>query len=99
MDQTRPLRKDAERNRQRILRAAADVFTARGFEATLDDVAHHAGVGVGTVYRRFPNKEALAEALFHERLDGLVRLAERALAEPDAWQGLVRFLEQAGELL
>lgn len=99
MDQTRPLRKDAERNRQRILRAAADVFTARGFEATLDDVAHHAGVGVGTVYRRFPNKEALAEALFHERLDGLVGLAERALAEPDAWQGLVRFLEQAGELL
>jgi AcrR family transcriptional regulator len=95
----KPLRRDAERNRQRILRAAADVFTARGFEATLDDVAHHAGVGVGTVYRRFPNKEALAEALFHERLDGLVELAEQALAQPGAWDGLVWFLERAGALL
>ncbi|HEY7432443.1 MAG TPA: TetR/AcrR family transcriptional regulator [Streptosporangiaceae bacterium] len=95
----RPLRKDAERNRQRILQAAADVFTAHGLEATLDDVAHHAGVGVGTVYRRFPNKEALAEALFHERLDGLVALAEQALTRSDAWQSLVWFLEQAGALL
>jgi AcrR family transcriptional regulator len=95
----KPLRKDAERNRQRILRAAADVFTARGFEATLDDVARHAGVGVGTVYRRFPGKEALAEALFHDRLDGLVALAGHALARPDAWEGLVWFLEQAGALL
>jgi AcrR family transcriptional regulator len=95
----RPLRKDAERNRQRILRAAADVFTARGLEATLDDVAHHAGVGVGTVYRRFPGKEALADALFHERLDGLVAMAEESLAQPDAWAGLVSFLEKAGTVV
>jgi AcrR family transcriptional regulator len=95
----KPLRKDAEQNRQRILRAAADVFTTRGLEATLDDVAHHAGVGVGTVYRRFPGKEALAEALFRERLDGLASLAEQALAEPDAWAGLVWFLERAGGIL
>jgi AcrR family transcriptional regulator len=81
------------------LRAAADVFTTRGLEATLDDVAHHAGVGVGTVYRRFPGKEALAEALFQARLEGLVALAEQALAEPDAWDGLTRFMEQAGALL
>jgi AcrR family transcriptional regulator len=96
---TRPLRKDAERNRQRILRAAAEVFTTRGLQASLDDVARHAGVGVGTVYRRFPDKESLAEALFEERLGALVRLAEDGLAEPDSWQGLVSFLRNACELL
>ena len=98
-DRPRPLRRDAERNRQRILRAASEVFTTRGVEATLDEVAHHAGVGVGTVYRRFPDKEALIEALFEERLDTMVGLAEEGCANPDPWAGLVFFLEQAGGLL
>ena len=97
--QPRPLRKDAERNRQRILRAAAEVFTTRGVEATLDDIADHAGVGVGTVYRRFADKEALIEALFEERLDTMVGLAEEGCGNPDPWGGLVFFLEQAGGLL
>jgi AcrR family transcriptional regulator len=95
----RPLRRDAELNRQRILRAAAEIFTEQGLEATLDDVARQAGVGVGTVYRRFPDKEALADALFTDRLDALVALAEDALADPDEWGSLVSFLEQAGALL
>jgi len=95
----RPLRADAERNRQRILRAAAEVFTARGLQASLDDVARQAGVGVGTVYRRFPDKEALAEALFEERIGALVGLAEKGLANPDSWDGLVTFLREAGALL
>jgi AcrR family transcriptional regulator len=91
----RPLRRDAERNRQRILAAAAEVFTTRGLQATLDDVARQAGVGVGTVYRRFPDKEALVDALFESRLDTVVALAERALDDPDSWAGLVSFLEAA----
>jgi AcrR family transcriptional regulator len=95
----RPLRADAERNRQRILRAAAEVFTARGLQASLDDVARQAGVGVGTVYRRFPDKEALADALFEERLGVVVSLAEEALANPDSWEGIVAFLHGAGTLL
>ncbi|MGP0022114.1 MAG: TetR/AcrR family transcriptional regulator [Streptosporangiaceae bacterium] len=95
----RPLRKDAERNRQRILQAAAEVFTERGLEATLDDVARHAGVGVGTVYRRFPDKAALADALFEQRIDLLVGLAERAYDEPDPWRGLVSFMERLAEML
>jgi AcrR family transcriptional regulator len=95
----RRLRRDAERNRQRVLRAAAEVFTQRGLEATLDDVADHAGLGVGTVYRRFPNKESLAEALFEERIDALVAIADRSLTDPDSWHGLVSFLEQAGAIL
>ncbi len=91
----RPLRRDAERNRQRILRAAGEVFTQRGLDATLDDVARHAGVGVGTVYRRFPDKEALIAELFTERIDAMVAVAEQACAAPDPWQALVSFLEYA----
>ena len=88
----RPLRRDAEMNRQRILRAASQVFTARGLQATLDDVARQAGVGVGTVYRRFPDKEALVDALFEDKLQALVTEAERALEAPDSWTGLVTLL-------
>ena len=91
----RPLRRDAERNRQLILRAAAEVFTTRGLQASLDDVARHAGVGVGTVYRRFPDKESLAEALFEDRIEAMATLAEHALTEPDPWTGLMSFLEGA----
>src|ERR1700730_2461451 len=95
----RPLRRDAERNRLRILQAAAEVFTERGLQATLDDVAERAGVGVATVYRRFPDKEALVEALFSERLDTLVGFAEQALAEQDPWVALATFLEQAASVI
>ena len=97
--QPRPLRRDAERNRQRILEAAAEVFTERGLQASLDDVARQAGVGVGTVYRRFPDKEALVDALFEERIGAVVQVAEEALAEPDAWTGLVTLLERAATLM
>jgi AcrR family transcriptional regulator len=95
--QPRPLRRDAQRNRQRILDAAMEIFREQGVTATLDDVAHRAGLGVGTVYRRFPDKVSLVEALFEERIDALARIAERASAEPDPWTALRGFLEQAGE--
>ncbi|MFJ8754940.1 TetR/AcrR family transcriptional regulator [Streptomyces sp. NPDC102441] len=95
----RPLRPDAERNRRIILQAAVEVFTERGLEAGLDDIARHAGVGVGTVYRRFPKKEALIEALFCERMEALVPLAERCLTEQDSWTGLFSFFERLGETL
>src|SRR3954452_17176057 len=89
----RPLRRDAERNRQRILHAAAAAFAEGGLGVTMDEIARRAGVGVGTVYRRFPDKELLIEALFEQRLDELVELAKDALALEDAWEGLVRFFE------
>jgi AcrR family transcriptional regulator len=94
----RPLRSDAQRNRERILAAAREVFAERGVEATLDDIAHHAGVGVGTVYRRFADKDELIDALFHERIEEIVALAEEAAAVDDAWAGLVRFFEHGLEL-
>jgi AcrR family transcriptional regulator len=95
----RPLRRDAERNRQRILEAAAEVFTERGLDVSLDEVARHAGVGVGTVYRRFGTKEELIEALFVERVESIAALAEQAFAMPDPWTGLVCFMEQMAEVL
>jgi AcrR family transcriptional regulator len=94
----RPLRKDAERNRERILAAAAQVFTRRGLDASLDDVARQAGVGVGTVYRRFPDKESLVAELFTSKLTSLAAAAERAHQAPDPWEGLAAFLEQIAEL-
>ena len=94
----RPLRKDAERNRARILDAASELFTERGLGVTLNDIAHHADVGVGTVYRRFPNKELLIDALFEQKMSQMVELAERALEDPDPWHGLTTFLELGLEL-
>ncbi|WP_405791964.1 TetR/AcrR family transcriptional regulator [Streptomyces sp. NBC_01506] len=88
----RPLRRDAALNRERILDAAREVFSQRGLGVTLDGVAHHAGVGVGTVYRRFPTKEDLIRALFEQDLRMRQELAERALTHPDPWTGLVDFL-------
>src|SRR2546428_7669964 len=64
---TRPLRRDAERNRQRILTAAAEVFNERGLEVSLDEIARHAGVGVGTVYRRIRPPVARSKALLVDR--------------------------------
>jgi AcrR family transcriptional regulator len=92
-DRARPLRRDAERNRRRILDAAEQLFAERGLSVTLNEIAHHAGVGVGTVYRRFPDKAQLIDGLFERHLEELVELMERAVAEPDPWVGLRRFLE------
>ncbi|NTY59896.1 TetR/AcrR family transcriptional regulator [Mycolicibacterium sphagni] len=94
----RGLRKDAERNRQRIIEAARELFAVRGLEATLNDVAHHANVGVGTVYRRFATKEELLDAIFEDGIDQVVSLAESALRQDNSWDGFVWFVEQLCEL-
>ena len=85
-DPQRPLRRDAERNRARILAAAREAFAERGLVVTMDEIARRAGVGVGTVYRRFPEKELLIDALFEQRIDELVALAEAA-REPTRTRG------------
>ncbi len=91
----RPLRADAEANRQRILAAAAAVFSERGLAVPMEEIAAAAGVGVGTLYRRFPDRHHLTEALFEEQLAAVVALAEQALLVPDGWDGLVQFLDRA----
>ena len=94
-DADRPLRRDAERNRQRILEAAREAFAHDGLSVTLDEIGRRAGVGVGTVYRRFPDKEQLIDALFEDRINDLVVLVEHCLGFADAWEGLIHFLERA----
>ncbi len=94
----RPLRKDAERNRLRVLAAARALFAERGLEPNLNEVAHHAGVGVGTVYRRFRTKEELLEAIFEDGLDQITALAEAALRHDDPWLGFVWLVEQMCEI-
>ena len=94
----RPLRKDAERNRQRILDAARELFAEEGVGVTLNDIAHHAGVGVGTVYRRFPDKAQLIEELFEQQVSELVGLMEEAAEDPDPWRGLTGFFRRNLEL-
>lgn len=75
-------RADAEHHRQRVLDVVSRVFAERGSEATLNDVARAAGVGVGTVYRKFADREALFEGLFDAKFDALVDLAEQASKRP-----------------
>jgi AcrR family transcriptional regulator len=94
----RPLRRDAERNRQRILDAARVVFAERGLSGSHDDIAREAGVGVGTVYRRFPDKEQLIDALFEARIEEIADVARAAADHPDPWQALVGFLTRTQEL-
>jgi AcrR family transcriptional regulator len=90
---TRKRRADAANNRERLLAAAHIVFAERGLTATLDDVARHAGVGVGTAYRHFPNKQALASEVLESAMQQLAADAEAALAVDDPWEGFVAFFE------
>ncbi|CAM2783908.1 TetR/AcrR family transcriptional regulator [Skermania piniformis] len=92
---TRPLRADAARNQQRVLDAARELFARRGMDITLDQVAEQAGVGVGTVYRRFGDKLTLLQGVLYQNLDLLSEQAEAAAEHPDPWQGLVEFCEYA----
>ena len=86
-----PLRADARRNQERVLEGARLAFAARGFEASYHQVARLAGVGVGTVYRRYPERAALIEAVLLDILDELTIKAQAACAENDGWAAFARF--------
>ena len=95
---TRPLRADAARNRARILEAARAAFAEGGLDVGVEEIARRAGVGKGTLYRRFPTKESLVLAIFDDRLADLERFAAAAAEEPDAWEALAGFLADAARL-
>src|SRR5580765_2398854 len=88
----RPLRRDARENLDRILVAARAAFAELGLDAGVEEIAGRAGVGMGTLYRRFPTKDALIDAVFEEHLDRLAAAAEAALQKPDPWEGLLDYL-------
>jgi AcrR family transcriptional regulator len=94
----RPLRADAQRNRDKILRAARDAFAASGFGVPVDEIAARAGVGPGTLYRHFPTKEALFEAVVTARLEDLIADARGRAGSADPGAAFFGFLEKiAGE--
>lgn len=85
----RPLRADALRNYQRIVAAGRQVFRHSGPDASLEEVARVAGVGIGTLYRRFPNRLALLEAVYREDVDALEREVDHLIESHDAWSAVV----------
>jgi AcrR family transcriptional regulator len=91
------LRADAQRNLDRILDAASDAYAEIGPDVTIDEIARRAGVGHGTVFRRFPTKDALRAAVIRTRLDEMLTCAKDLLARPDAGAALEQFLWFAAE--
>ncbi len=91
---SRPLRRDAELNLERILVAAQDVFAEHGFEASMEQIAARAGVGVGTLYRRFPNKESLVSAVLEMAGQRSQTLAREILADATPAEGIFEFMRR-----
>ena len=85
----KPLRADARRNREKVLKAARAVFAEKGRDAQMDDVARRADVGVGTVYRHFPTKDVLLQALADETFEIVAAYARAALDREDAWEAFL----------
>jgi AcrR family transcriptional regulator len=96
---TRPLRADARRNREKIVQAARELVAERGSAAQIDDVAHKAGVGVGTVYRHFPNKEALMGELLRVCVVENTELARSLADHADAWEGFAQLVRGCCETM
>lgn len=92
--ESRQLRSDAERNRGRIIDAATAAFARRGLDVPLEEVAEEAGVGIGTLYRRFSSRDELIGACFERRLEEYASAAEDALATPDGWTGFSQYVER-----
>jgi AcrR family transcriptional regulator len=92
------LRADAERNRAALLHAAREIFGEHGLDASLDEIARRAGVGNATLYRRFPSRRDLIAEVFADQMTEWVGLAERSLADPDAWHGFVSYVTRICEM-
>jgi AcrR family transcriptional regulator len=88
------LRADAERNRGRLIEAARDVFAERGLSASMNEIARRAGVGVATLFRRFPTRDDLITATFAEKMTAYADAIDDALGDPDPWHGFCRYVER-----
>lgn len=94
-----PLRADARRNRDQILVAAREIFAERGADVAMDEIARRASVGVGTLYRRFADRETLIRAVFRETFQAVADEVEAALGEePTGWAALARIMRQSAWL-
>lgn len=93
-DGNRRLRADARANREQLLCAARDVFGEQGLDASIAEVARRADVGIGTLYRHFPDRDALVTAVFDEKMDAYSAAIEDAHADPDPWRGFCTYVER-----
>src|SRR3954451_7197238 len=96
--EARPLRKDAVRNHALILDAAQEVFAEQGLDAPLEDVARRAGIGIGTLYRRFPTRSELVEAVLTAKAAKYLQAACEAMKADDPWTGFSSYIERIFEL-
>ncbi|MFH8766336.1 TetR/AcrR family transcriptional regulator [Streptomyces althioticus] len=94
----RPLRRDAQRNREAIVAAATDAFAREGMGAPLEPIAKAAGVAIGTLYSHFPTRLELAEIVFEEKIDAWLDAAQKAATAEDPWSGFAQYLEMVCEL-
>lgn len=92
------LRVDAERNRSLLVEAAREVFAEQGLQAPMNEVARRAGVGVATMFRRFPTKDDLITAVFAEKMKAYADAVEQALDDPDPWHGFCTYVERVCEM-
>jgi AcrR family transcriptional regulator len=92
------LRVDAERNRCRIVDAARAVFAEQGLDASMNEVARRAGVGVATLFRRFPTRDDLITATFAEKMTAYANAIDDALADSDPWHGFCTYIERVCEM-
>lgn len=88
------MRADAERNRERVLDAARELFAEQGLDASTNEIARRAGVGVATLFRRFPTRDDLVGAAFADRMAAYVAATDEALADPDPWRGFCGYIER-----
>ena len=93
VEHDRPMRADARRNYERLVVAARKVFAEEGGQASMEAIAREAGVGVGTLYRHFPKRIDVVEAVYRTDVEQLVQTAERVVAELEPWEAVVAFLE------
>lgn len=92
------LRADAELNRELVLEAARELFSERGLDVTMREIARQAGVGPATLYRRFPTKQELVDAAFADELQACSAIVATGCADPDPWAGLCSILMRLGDL-
>ena len=98
MQATKTLRSDARRNRERLVTSARELFASAGVDVSVEEITQHAGLGMGTLYRHFPTKDELIDAVLEDTFAEIVRLAEASATAEDAWIGFTTFLEQAVQL-
>ena len=92
------LRSDAERNRERVLSTARLVFAEQGLNASTNEIARRAGVGVATLFRRFPTRDDLVGAVFADKMSAYANAIDRALADSDPWRGFCGFIERVCQM-